>query len=90
MLAAGALAALGDRENLETTLAALIELAYLPGLLGVEYFPWVYLVIWVPFFFLYMVKVSPTASILAWHSTHGSCFGIGRALEAPAGCVIQE
>lgn len=34
------------------SLTALIQMAYLPGLLGWEYFPWVYLAIWVPFFFL--------------------------------------
>ena len=30
-------------------LAATIQLAYLPQLFGIEYFPWVYLSIWVPF-----------------------------------------
>ncbi|MEM1248419.1 MAG: hypothetical protein AAGK22_18735 [Acidobacteriota bacterium] len=30
-------------------LAATIQLAYLPRLFGIEYFPWVYLWIWIPF-----------------------------------------
>lgn len=33
-------------------LAATIQLAYLPGLTGVDLFPWIFLVIWLPFFLL--------------------------------------
>ena len=33
-------------------LSGLVQLAYLPGLLGVEYWPWGYCAIWIPFFVL--------------------------------------
>lgn len=40
------------RQRAWLVLAALVELSYLPKLTGVELFPWLYLVIWIPFLVL--------------------------------------